>query len=75
MGYIWIVKKLKRCYVWFGTYKKGFVLCDPELINLIPVEGRVEEGHTMPDIYDEEYLHQQPQPIHKIHKQQQNHQV
>ena len=42
---IWIVKKLKRCYAWFGTYKKGFVLCDPELINLIPVEGRVEEGH------------------------------
>ena len=36
MGYVWFVKKLKSCCVWFGTYKKRFVIRDPELLNSIP---------------------------------------
>ena len=36
MGYIWFVKKLKKNFVWFGTYKKRFVIRDPESPNSIP---------------------------------------
>ena len=34
-GYVWFLKKLKRCCVWFGTFKKWFVIWDPELLNSI----------------------------------------
>ena len=37
MGYVLFMKKLKKCCVWFRTYKKQFVICDPELPNSIPV--------------------------------------
>ena len=36
MGYVWFLKKLKRCCVWFGSYKKRFVIHDPESLNSIP---------------------------------------
>ena len=39
---IWVCmvhEKVKRCCVWFGTYKKQFVICDPESLNSIPVSG------------------------------------
>ena len=36
MGYVWFAKKLKRCCVLFGTYKKRFVIRDPKSLNLIP---------------------------------------
>ena len=38
MGYVWFVKKLKRCCVLFRTYKKRFVIHDPELFNSVPAE-------------------------------------
>ena len=38
MGYdVWFVKKLKRCCVWFGIYKKLFVIYNPEWFNPITV--------------------------------------
>ena len=36
MGYLRFVKKLK-CYFWFATYQKWFVIHDPESLNLVPV--------------------------------------
>ena len=36
MGYLWFTKKLRKCCFWFGTYKKRFVIRDPELLNSIP---------------------------------------
>ena len=39
MGYVWFVKKFKRCCVWFGTYKKQFTICDPESFNSIPEQA------------------------------------
>lgn len=37
MGYLWLVKKLRKCCFLFETYWKQFVICDPKLPNLIPV--------------------------------------
>ena len=31
------MKKLKKYCFWFGTYKKQFVICDPNLHNSVPV--------------------------------------
>ena len=36
MGYIRFVKKLKKYCVQFETYKKQFIICDPESFNSIP---------------------------------------
>ena len=37
IGYIWLFKKFKKYCVWFGTYKKRFVIRDHESLNSIPV--------------------------------------
>ena len=34
--YLWLMKKLKKCCFWFGTYKKRFIIRDSKLLNLIP---------------------------------------
>ena len=37
MGYLWLVKKLRKCCFWPGTYQKLFVIHDPESLNSILV--------------------------------------
>ena len=37
MGYLWFVKKLKKCCFWFGTYQKRFVIHDPKSLSSISV--------------------------------------
>ena len=36
MGNIWFVNKLNKYCVCFGTYRKRFVICDPESLISIP---------------------------------------
>ena len=37
MGYLWIMKRLRKCCFRFRTYQKRFVIHDSESPNTIPV--------------------------------------
>ena len=34
MGYLWFVKKLRKCCFWFGIYQKRFVIHNPNHLNM-----------------------------------------